>query len=45
MTGDGDCNVKADSGHDCYDILAQSFIGLIKYPYHQGIPSFLETQR
>jgi hypothetical protein len=27
---------------DC-DILAQGFIGLIEYSYHQGIPSFPEV--
>jgi hypothetical protein len=27
-----------------YDILTQDLIGLIEYSYHQGIPSFLETQ-
>jgi hypothetical protein len=27
-----------------YDILTQGLIGLIEYSYHQGIPSFLETQ-
>jgi hypothetical protein len=26
------------------DILTQGLIGLIKYLYHQGIPSFLEAQ-
>jgi hypothetical protein len=26
------------------DILAQGLIGLIEYPYHQGIPSFPEAQ-
>jgi hypothetical protein len=28
---------------DC-DILAQGFIGIIEYSYHQSIPSFLEAQ-
>jgi hypothetical protein len=26
-----------------YDILTQGFIRLIKYAYHQGIPSFLKV--
>jgi hypothetical protein len=26
-----------------YDILTQALIGLIKYSYHQGIPSFPEA--
>jgi hypothetical protein len=30
-------------GADC-DILTQGLIGLIEYSYHQGIPSFSESQ-
>jgi hypothetical protein len=36
-----DFGCMRDSG--C-DILTQGLIGLIEYLYHQGIPSFLETQ-
>jgi hypothetical protein len=34
---------RSSKGVD-YDILTQGLIGLIGYPYHQGIPSFLEGQ-
>jgi hypothetical protein len=36
-----DESVSLLRGVDC-DILTQDLIGLIKYPYHQGIPSFSE---
>jgi hypothetical protein len=37
-----DESVSLLRGVDC-DILTQDLIGLIKYPYHQGIPSFFRT--
>jgi hypothetical protein len=33
----------SSKGVDC-DIMYQGLIGLIKYSYHQGIPSFSEVQ-
>jgi hypothetical protein len=38
-----DEDVSLLRGVDC-DILNQGLIGLIKYSYHQGIPSFPEAQ-
>jgi hypothetical protein len=34
---------RSSKGVD-FDIVAQGLIGLIEYPDHQGIPSFLEVQ-
>jgi hypothetical protein len=34
---------RSSKGVD-YDILTQDLIGLIEYPYHKSIPSFLQVQ-